>query len=164
MFSAIHEGGHAIFEQNVDPALEGTAADDCCYMGIHESQSRFFENILGRRKSFWIPVYSQIQELLPDLKQISLDEFVSEVNHVQNSFIRTQADEVTYCLHIILRYEMEQEIFRNHASVDSLPALWNEKMQKYLNLTPENDAQGILQDMHWSDASFGYFPSYLPML
>ena len=161
MFSAIHEGGHAIFEQNVDPALEGTAADDCCYMGIHESQSRFFENILGRRKSFWIPVYSQIQELLPDLKQISLDEFVSEVNHVQNSFIRTQADEVTYCLHIILRYEMEQEIFRNHASIDSLPALWNEKMQKYLNLTPENDAQGILQDMHWSDASFGYFPSYL---
>lgn len=161
MFSAIHEGGHAIFEQNVDPALKGTAADDCCYMGIHESQSRFFENILGRRRSFWVPIYGKVQELLPELKDVTLDEFVREINHVQNSFIRTEADEVTYCLHIILRYEMEQAIFRDHVSVDELPALWNRKMQEYLHITPKNDAEGILQDMHWSDASFGYFPSYL---
>ncbi len=161
MFSAIHEGGHAIFMQNVDPALEGTAADDCCYMGIHESQSRFFENILGRRKSFWLPIYDKVQELLPDLRDISIDEFVREINHVQNSFIRTEADEVTYGLHVILRYEMEKAIFRDNVPVDQLPALWNQKMQEYLHLTPANDAEGILQDMHWSDASFGYFPSYL---
>ena len=161
MFSAIHEGGHAIFDQNTDPSLEGTEAEDCSNMGIHESQSRFFENILGRRKSFWIPVWPDIQELLPPLKNITLDEFVREINHVKNSFIRTEADEVTYCLHVILRYEIEQEIFRNHAKVEDLPDLWNRKMQSYLLLTPENDAEGILQDMHWSDGSFGYFPSYL---
>ena len=161
MFSAIHEGGHAIFEQNCDPALEGTLAEDCRYMGVHESQSRFFENILGRRKSFWVPIYDKVQELLPDLADISLDEFVQAINHVRCSPIRTQADEVTYCLHIILRYEMEQEIFRNGVSAKDLPALWNKKTQEYLHFLPDSDADGILQDMHWSDASFGYFPSYL---
>ena len=161
MFSAIHEGGHAILGQNVAPELEGTAADDCRYLGIHESQSRFFENILGRRKSFWLPIYDKVQELLPDLKEISLDEFVAEVNHVKNSLIRTEADEVTYCLHIILRYEIEQEIFRGNVPIESLPALWNEKMESYLHITPPDDASGVLQDMHWSDGSFGYFPTYL---
>ena len=161
MFSAIHEGGHAIFDQNVDDSLEGTAAEECPYMGLHESQSRFFENILARRKSFWVPVYDKICQLLPDLQKISLDEFVQEINHVKCTPIRTQADEVTYCLHIILRYEMEQEIFRGGAKVEDLPRLWNEKTLKYLHFTPEDDAHGILQDMHWSDASFGYFPSYL---
>ena len=161
MFSAIHEGGHAIFEQNCAPELEGTLADDCRFMGVHESQSRFFENILGRRKSFWIPIYGEVQKLLPDLKDISLDEFMEAVNHVHCTPIRTQADEVTYCLHIILRYEMEQEIFRNGASAKDLPKLWNEKTEEYLHFLPKSDAEGILQDMHWSDASFGYFPSYL---
>ena len=161
MFSAIHEGGHAIFEQNVNPALSGTPADDCRYMGIHESQSRFFENVLGRNRNFWLPVYEQIQELLPDLKKVSLDDFYREINHVQGSLIRTEADEVTYGLHIIIRYEIEQAIFRDHVPVSELPALWNRKMQDYLQVTPEKDSEGILQDMHWSDGSFGYFPSYL---
>ena len=161
MFSAIHEGGHAVFDQNSDSALKDTEAESCRYMGVHESQSRFFENILGRRRSFWVPVYPKIQELLPALKNVSLDEFVDDINYVHNSFIRTEADEVTYCLHIIIRYEIEQEIFRNHRKVEELPALWNKKMQDYLFITPENDAQGILQDMHWSDGAFGYFPSYL---
>lgn len=161
IFSAIHEGGHGIFEQNVDPKLHDTEANDCCYMGVHESQSRFFENILGRNRNFWVPIYEQIQQLLPDLASHSLDEFYREINHVQNSMIRTEADEVTYGLHIILRYEMEQAIFRDHVPVEQLPALWNEKMQNYLQITPADDAEGILQDMHWSDGSFGYFPSYL---
>ena len=161
MFSAIHEGGHAIFQQNCDPALKDTAAEDCFYMGVHESQSRFFENILGRRKSFWVPIYDQVQKLLPGLSGTDLDTFVREINHVKNSFIRTEADEVTYCLHIILRYEMEQAIFRDHVPVSELPALWNQKMQDYLHIIPPDDAHGILQDMHWSDSSFGYFPSYL---
>lgn len=161
IFSAIHEGGHAIFGQNVNPAFEGTPADDCCHMGVHESQSRFYENVLGRNKNFWIPIYEKVQELLPALKTISLDEFYREINHMQNSFIRTEADEVTYCLHIIIRYEIEQAIFRDHVPVSELPALWNQKMQEYLQITPTNDAEGILQDMHWADGAFGYFPSYL---
>lgn len=161
IFSAIHEGGHAIFEQNVNPEFDGTVAASCCYMGIHESQSRFFENILGRNKNFWIPIYGTVQELLPKFQEISLDDFYKEINHVRNSMIRTEADEVTYCFHIILRYEIEKAIFRDGVKVSELPALWNKKMQEYLQITPANDAEGILQDMHWSDASFGYFPSYL---
>lgn len=161
MFSAIHEGGHAIFEQNVNPDYDGTVAGSCGYMGVHESQSRFFENILGRNKNFWIPIYGQVQELIPEFADVTLDEFVREINHVKNSYIRTMADEVTYCLHIILRYEMEKAIFRDNVSVDELPAMWNNKMEEYLHITPRNDAEGILQDSHWSGGSFGYFPSYL---
>lgn len=161
MFSAIHEGGHGIFEQNVNPEYDNTVAGSCCYMGIHESQSRFYENILGRNKNFWLPIYDKLGELLPQFREISLDDFYREINHVRNSFIRTEADEVTYCFHIILRYEMEKAIFRDGVSVEELPTLWNQKMQEYLQITPKNDAEGILQDMHWSDGSFGYFPSYL---
>ena len=161
MFSAIHEGGHGIFEQNVNPDFDGTVAGSCCHMGIHESQSRFYENILGRNINFWVPIYPKIQEALPHLKDISLEEFYREINHVRNSFIRVDADELTYCFHIILRYEMEKEIFRNNVPVSELPALWNKKMEEYLGITPSNDSEGILQDTHWSDGSFGYFPSYL---
>ncbi len=161
IFSAIHEGGHAIFEQNINPDYDGTVAGSCVYMGVHESQSRFYENILGRNKNFWIPVYDKLKTLLPQFHKISLDEFYREINHVRNSLIRTEADEVTYCMHIILRYEMEKAIFRDGVDVSDLPALWNQKMQEYLQITPASDAEGILQDMHWSDGSFGYFPSYL---
>lgn len=161
IFSAIHEGGHAIFEQNVNPKLDGTVAGGCNYMGVHESQSRFYENILGRSKGFWEPIYADVQKLLPAFSDITLDEFYHEVNHVKSSMIRTEADEVTYCFHVMLRYELEKAIFRDGVKVEALPAMWNAKMQEYLQITPENDAEGILQDMHWSDGSFGYFPSYL---
>lgn len=161
MFSAIHEGGHAIFEQQVNPDYDGTVAGSCSNMGIHESQSRFYENILGRNKNFWVPIYEKVGALLPQFQKISLEEFYQEINHVHNSLIRVNADEVTYCLHIIIRYEIEKEIFRNHVPVSELPALWNQKMQEYLQITPENDAQGILQDTHWSGGSFGYFPTYV---
>ena len=130
-------------------------------MGIHESQSRFFENILGRNINFWIPIYDKLGELLPTFKNISLEDFHREINHVRNSLIRVDADELTYCFHIIIRYEIEKEIFRNNIPVDELPTLWNKKMEEYLGITPSNDAEGILQDTHWSDGSFGYFPSYL---
>ena len=161
IFSAIHEGGHAIFEQNVNPDYDNTVAGSCEYMGIHESQSRFFENILGRNINFWIPIYDKLGELLPTFKNISLEDFHREINHVRNSLIRVDADELTYCFHIIIRYEIEKEIFRNNIPVDELPTLWNKKMEEYLGITPSNDAEGILQDTHWSDGSFGYFPSYL---
>lgn len=161
MFSAIHEGGHAIFEQNVADEFQNTAAAEINMMGLHESQSRFFENILGRNKNFWTPIYQQVAELLPQLKTVPLDTFMSAVNDVHPSMIRTEADEVTYCMHIILRYEMEKAIFKDHVPTDQLPALWNQKMQELLGITPSSDREGILQDMHWSDGSFGYFPSYL---
>ena len=161
IFSAIHEGGHGIFEQNVCGDYDGTVAGSCGYMGIHESQSRFYENMMGRNKNFWIPVYEKLQQLLPSYREISLDEFYREINRVENSLIRVEADEVTYCQHIILRYEMEKAIFRDQVPVEELPALWNKKMEEYLHIVPESDAKGILQDMHWSGASFGYFPSYL---
>lgn len=161
MFSAIHEGGHAIFEQNVNPDFDGTVAASCNYMGVHESQSRFYENILGRNINFWLPIFDKWKALVPMMSDISLEEFYKEINHVRNSLIRVEADELTYCFHIIIRYEIEKAIFREGVSVDKLPELWNEKMQEYLQITPQNDAEGILQDMHWSNASFGYFPTYL---
>lgn len=161
MFSAIHEGGHAIFEQNVNEELDDTPAGSCNYLGLHESQSRFYENILGRNINFWKPIYSKLQEIDKDFSDISLEDFYVKINNVENSFIRTAADEVTYCLHVILRYEIEQMIFRDNLPVSELPRVWNEKMQEYLHITPENDALGVLQDMHWSDGSFGYFPTYL---
>ncbi|SCX07797.1 carboxypeptidase Taq [Lachnospiraceae bacterium YSD2013] len=161
MFSAIHEGGHAIFEQNVAERLDDTVAGSCNYLGLHESQSRFYENVLGRNINFWKPIYAKLQEIDPDFKDITIDEFYRYINSVKNSLIRTQADEVTYCLHVIVRYEIEQEIFRNNVPVSELPALWNKKMEEYLHITPPTDAEGILQDMHWSDGSFGYFPTYL---
>ena len=157
MFSAIHEGGHAIFEQNVNPEYDNTVAGSCCYMGVHESQSRFYENILGRNINFWKPIYEKLGELLPQFKNVTLEAFEREINRVENSMVRTEADEVTYCFHIILRYEMEKAIFYDHVPVEKLPELWNQKMQEYLHITPKNDAEGILQDVHWSDGSFGYF-------
>ncbi len=161
IFTSIHEGGHAIFEQNVNPAYDGTVAGSCRYMGIHESQSRFYENILGRNRSFWLPIYDKLGDLLPQFKQISLDSFYRQINNVRSSFIRCSADELTYCFHIIIRYEIEKAIFRDGADVKELPKLWNSKMEEYLGITPKSDTEGILQDTHWADGSFGYFPSYL---
>lgn len=161
IFSAIHETGHALFELGIDKKYEGTEGSNVNYMGLHESQSRFYENILGRNINFWKPIWPKVVEICPELSKVTLEQFVREINHVQNSFIRTEADEVTYCLHIILRYEMERAIFIDGVSIDELPALWNKKTQEYLHITPSTDAEGILQDMHWSDGSFGYFPSYL---
>lgn len=161
IFSAIHEGGHALFDQNIDRKYDDTAGSQVNMMGLHESQSRFYENILGRNINFWKPIWPKVLEIIPEFKDITLEDFVREINHVENSFIRTEADELTYCLHVILRYDIERAFFVGGAEVKDLPKMWNDKMQEYLHITPRNDAEGILQDMHWSDASFGYFPSYL---
>ncbi len=161
MFSAIHEGGHAIFEQNISDKYIGTAVEQINLMGLHESQSRFYENMLGRNKNFWIPVYDKITEIHPQLKKVPLDVFMQAVNVVRPSLIRVDADEVTYCMHIILRYEMEKAIFIDNVPTKDLQKLWNKKMVELLGVRPKSDAEGIMQDMHWSDGSFGYFPSYL---
>lgn len=160
IYSIIHEGGHAIFEQGVNPAFEKTAAADITLLGLHESQSRFYENILGRNINFWKPIYGKLGEYLPKFREISPEDFERAVNRVTPSLIRTEADEVTYSLHVILRYEIEKAIFREGVKAEELPALWNRKMVEYLGVCPSNDAEGILQDMHWSDGSMGYFPTY----
>ena len=161
MFSAIHEGGHAIFEQNISKELQGTAAAEIDFMGLHESQSRFFENILGRNINFWLPILDEIKEIMPQFKNVSTETLERAINLVKPGPVRLQADEVTYCMHIILRYEIEKVIFRDNVPTEELPALWNKKTKELLGVEPSNDAEGILQDMHWSDGSFGYFPSYL---
>ncbi|MBQ7954207.1 MAG: carboxypeptidase M32 [Lachnospiraceae bacterium] len=161
IFSIIHEGGHAIFEQNVDEKYEKTDVAQINLLGLHESQSRFFENILGRNINFWKPIYDKVGEYLPKFREISLEQFEREINHVVPSFIRTEADELTYGFHVILRYEIEKAIFREGVEAEKLPELWNQKMEELLGVVPENDAQGILQDTHWAGGSFGYFPTYL---
>ena len=156
----IHEGGHGILEQNMDKRIVtfDNGFLDNLY-GLHESQSRFFENILGRNINFWIPIYDDIKKIL-DL-DIELEEFVSMLNQVNNGFVRTDADEVTYCLHVILRYEIERDLFNGKLKVSELPEVWNKKMKEYLGVEVVDDSKGILQDVHWSQGSFGYFPSYL---
>ena len=160
MFSIIHEGGHAIFEQGVDECYENTEVVVIPYLGLHESQSRFFENILGRNINFWKPIYEKVCDYLPKLKEIKLEDFYKEINHVRPGLIRIDSDELSYSLHIILRYELEKAIFCDGVEADELPQLWNDKMEELLGIRPENDAEGILQDVHWSDGSFGYFPTY----
>ena len=160
MFSIIHEGGHAIFEQGVDEKYEKTDIVQINFLGLHESQSRFFENILGRNINFWKPIYEKVGDFLPKFKEISLEHFYQEINHVRPGFIRTDSDELTYNFHIILRYELEKAIFRDGATAEELPQLWNDKMEELLGVRSENDAEGILQDIQWSDGSFGYFPTY----
>ena len=155
----VHEGGHGIFDQNVGDNLAKYEMYDVNKYALHESQSRFFENILGRRKSFFIPIYDEIKKFLNI--DLDLDDFVLCFNNAKASLVRTEADELTYCLHIIIRYEIEKELFNGNVDLDKLPEIWNNKYQEYLGISSPDYSHGILQDMHWSDASFGYFPSYL---
>ncbi|MDR1065883.1 MAG: carboxypeptidase M32 [Clostridiales bacterium] len=160
-YSVIHEVGHAIYEQNKSDDIADTFMDDGASMGIHESQSRFYENIIGRSESFWKCVYGDIADLLGgQFKGVSAKDLYIASNLVKPGPIRIEADELTYPLHILIRYEMEKEALARDIDVNSLPGLWNEKYEAYLGVVPKNDAEGILQDVHWSDGSFGYFPSY----
>ena len=161
IFSAIHETGHALYEMGVDDALSGTPAGSGISMGMHESQSRFYENIIGRSKEFWVPLFPKLQQTYPaELSDVSLDDFIKGINKAEPGPIRIEADELTYPLHILIRYELEKDIFSGKCSVSELPELWNKKYKDYLGITPQNASEGILQDIHWSGASFGYFPSY----
>lgn len=161
MFSTIHEGGHALYEMHIDDALTMTPVGTGTSMGFHEGQSRLFENNIGRSRAFWTPLYPQLQETFKEqLNDITLDHFILGINKSQPSPIRTEADELTYCLHIIIRYEIEKYVINNDFDIDLLPKLWNDKYEEYLGIRPENDSEGILQDIHWSCGDFGYFPSY----
>ncbi|QOS89874.1 carboxypeptidase M32 [Peribacillus sp. JNUCC41] len=161
IFGTIHECGHAIYEQNIAEELTGTLLDGGTSMGIHESQSLFFENFIGRNHSFWKNKFSLLKEYAPEqFNDVTLDEFYRGINESKPSFIRIEADELTYPLHIIIRYELEKALFNGELEVKDLPEVWNEKYKDYLGIVPENDAMGVLQDVHWADGSFGYFPSY----
>ena len=155
----IHEGGHGIFEQYAGNEFSELNLIGINTIALHESQSRFYENILGRNINFWIPIYDKFKEI--SKIDLPLDIFVQYLNNAKASLVRTESDELTYCLHIIIRYEIEREIFNNNIDLNLLPEIWNKKYKEYLGIDVISDREGILQDMHWSDASFGYFPSYL---
>src|SRR5690606_15017107 len=161
VFGTIHECGHALYEQNIDASLNGLPLSTGASMGIHESQSLFYENIIGRNESFWKHHYAILQKHSPEqFGDVPAEEFLKAINFSEPSLIRIEADELTYPLHIMIRYEIEREIFNGDLQAEDLPRVWNEKYEEYLGIRPQNDAEGVLQDMHWSDGSFGYFPSY----
>lgn len=161
VFSSLHEGGHALYEQNIDPKLAGTLLAEGTSMGIHESQSRLWENMIGRSLPFWEHYYPKLQSLFPEqLGEVSVESFYKAINKVESSLIRIEADELTYNLHIIIRYEIEKMLFNENLSVSDLPKVWNEKYEQYLGVTPPHDGVGVLQDVHWSSGDFGYFASY----
>lgn len=159
--SSIHEGGHALYEQGMDPRWYGTPFCEAISYGIHESQSRLWENLVGLSKPFWEYYFPKLQKIFPEnLSLISADEFYLAVNTIKPGLIRTEADEITYNLHIMLRFEIEQLIINEGLEVNELPVLWNKKMEEYFDIIPETDTNGVLQDVHWSQGSFGYFPTY----
>jgi carboxypeptidase Taq len=160
VMAAIHEGGHALYEQGSAPTLARTLVAGGASMGAHESQSRLWENNIGRSLPFWRGQYHLIRETFPQhFANIDVETFVRALNKVQPSLIRIEADEVTYNLHIIIRYELESAMINGEIAVESLPGMWNAKYREYLGIEPETDSKGILQDVHWS-GGFGYFPTY----
>jgi carboxypeptidase Taq len=161
-FSTLHETGHALYEQNLPKSEHfGTGCASSISLGIHESQSRLWENLVGRGRPFWQHFWPVANELFPEqLAQTSLDDFLFAVNDVRPSFIRTESDEATYNLHVLLRFELERALLSGDLSVDDLPAAWDEKMRKYLGVVPDRMSQGCLQDVHWSAGLVGYFPTY----
>lgn len=157
----LHEAGHGLFEQNISPEFDYTSFEKDMAMSIHESQSLFNEVIIGRSEIFWKNEYETLLKHTGDtFKDIDFETFYRAWMLTKPTLIRTEADPLTYPLHIIIRYEIEKAIFNDNIDVDTLPALWNEKYNEYLGIEPENDLVGILQDIHWAGGDFGYFPSY----
>lgn len=161
LFGTIHECGHALYEQNISKDLAGTNLCSGTSMGIHESQSRFWENKIGRSHEFWSKYFRKLQETFPgQFDEINVDTLYKAINHTEPSLIRIEADELTYNLHIMIRYEIEKGLIDGDIQVANLPKVWNAKYKEYLGIEPQNDSEGVLQDVHWSGGSFGYFPSY----
>ncbi|MCQ2406307.1 MAG: carboxypeptidase M32 [Oscillospiraceae bacterium] len=161
MFSVIHEGGHALYETNIDDAYTRTAIDSGVSMGIHESQSRFYENIIARSKGFTSFLFPKLREIFPEaLKDATEEDFYLACNTVVPGLIRIDADELTYCLHIMVRYELEKRIMAGELKVSELPSEWNRLYKEYLGVDVPDDKHGVLQDSHWANGNIGYFPSY----
>ena len=161
LFGILHESGHAIYEQGLDKTWYGLPPGETISLGIHESQSRIWENQIGRSKAFWRGFYPRLQALFPKtLCDTSLDKWYRAINTVTPSLIRVEADEVTYNLHILIRFELEQMLLDGGLAIADLPNAWNEKYESYLGIRPDTDAEGVLQDIHWSGGAIGYFPTY----
>jgi carboxypeptidase Taq len=161
IFSIMHEGGHALYEQNLKKEWMYQPVGDVCSMGFHESQSRFVENIIGRSREFWTYFLPTLKKVTGNvLSDVDLDSFVHAINHVKSSKIRVEADEVTYGLHVIIRFNLERDLFADKIAIDELPQVWNESYMKYLGVTVEDDSEGVMQDTHWASGLYGYFPSY----
>jgi carboxypeptidase Taq len=161
IFGTIHECGHGLYELGFDSELQGTLLAEGASLGLHESQSRMMENMFGRSVPFWSHFYPKLKALFPEvLADVDLDRFYEGVNRVTPSFIRVEADEVTYNLHILLRFGLEKQLVNGDLAVEDLPQAWNAQMEELLGLSPPDDAQGVLQDVHWSGGMFGYFPTY----
>ncbi len=161
LFGTLHEAGHAIYEQGVAEELDRTPLGSGASLAIHESQSRMYENLLGRSYDFWVHFYPSLQERFKtQLGNVDLDTFYKGINKVEPSLIRVEADEATYNLHVMLRMELEIAMMEGSIEVADLPEAWNERMSDYLGVTPPNDADGVLQDVHWAGGAIGYFPTY----
>ncbi|HTX44144.1 MAG TPA: carboxypeptidase M32 [Methanocella sp.] len=160
LFPALHETGHALYEQGFLEKYSGTPLAEAVSAGLHESQSRLWENMVGRGMPFWSFHYPGLQKAFPGLKKTPLPEFYRGINAVRRSFIRTAADEITYNLHIMLRYDVEAAIFGGKIKTGEIPSYWNERFEEYLGIPVPDDARGCLQDIHWAVGSFGYFPTY----
>lgn len=161
LFSSVHEGGHALYEQGFREEDEGTLLASAPSLGIHESQSRLWENVIGRSLPFWRHYLPALRMLYPGrLERVGAEDLFKAANRVAPSLIRVEADECTYNLHVILRFELEVALIEGTLAAEEVPGAWNEKMKQYLGLEVPSDAMGCLQDIHWSHGSFGYFPTY----
>jgi carboxypeptidase Taq len=161
IFSVLHEAGHALYEQNLKQEWMYQPVGTACSSGFHESQSRFVENIIGRSREFWVYFLPKMKKIAgKTLANLELNPFVHAINQVKPSKIRVEADEVTYGLHIIIRFDIEQDLFADKITVKELPEIWNQKYKEYLGIKIENDSEGVMQDTHWASGSYGYFPSY----
>lgn len=161
-FSTVHESGHALYELGLPKGeYKDTVISDAASLGMHESQSRLWENMIARSKPFWTYFFPLWKKMTPDIfKHIDIESWYQLINKIRPSLIRIEADELTYCLHVILRFELELNLIEGKINVSELPQIWNEKMNDFLGITPKNDREGVLQDMHWSGGNFGYFPTY----
>ncbi len=160
-FSTLHEAGHGMYEQGLPADRYGLPTGQAVSLGIHESQSRMWENLVGRSRAFWEHFYPLTQAAAPEaFADVPLDEFYFAINDVRPSLIRTESDEATYNLHILVRFELEQALVLDDLRVADLPSAWREKYRSYLGIEPPNDADGVLQDVHWSSGAIGYFPTY----
>ncbi len=161
LFGIIHETGHGLYEQGLPRDQVGLPVCESISLGIHESQSRMWENMVGRSRAFWQHQLPRLKRFFPEeLSDVDVEQMYREVNRVEASMIRVEADEVTYNLHILLRFELEQALVTGEIAVADLPGIWNERMESYLGIRPANDAEGVLQDIHWSSGLIGYFPTY----
>ena len=160
ILSTVHEYGHALYGLQMDKQFENTELNLLVGSGAHESQSRLLENHIGRSKAFWKANYTDLVRLFPEFKEIDLDDLVDMINVSKPNCIRTEADELTYPLHILIRYEIEKQIANQTIDYDTLPQVWADKYEQYLGVRPKTDSEGVLQDIHWSDGALGYFPTY----